>query len=235
MARTDKRNKRKRERTRRSGAWNAKRQVMGQFDFIGDFEKLCKLEVERHDSLLNIIELPEDVVALGLDEEGILNYFGYGQYILLNWVAHSADEYYSKVQQSDGGYTQALQDKAGGFHSIVFIKTRKGDRWALAGINIAVLCHELGHVDDMGKGINFRSGNPVDLVSAELYAHTFACTELMRQRFRGPLAYYLTDMLSQLKRSDAKLVRLAAIAFLESSEYEGFRVWNKTYVQAFAS
>lgn len=233
MAKPDRRNQRKKEKLRRSKAWESRTRLVQRHDFIADFGRLCKQEVDRHASLLGIEELHENDEARKLEGADFLCHFGYGGYVLHEWDTNSADGYDSNMPNRDGGFVQAVEDSAGGLHTVVFINTREGDKWALAAMNIAALYHEIGHVDDIEKGVNFRIGEPVDLARAESYAHRFACSRMLEQNLKGPLAYYLTRVVDQLKRSDAKLIRAAALAFEGSPEYARARNQNKLYVEAF--
>jgi hypothetical protein len=54
-----------------------------------------------------------------------------------------------------------------------------------AGIRLAVLMHEMGHADDIARGINYdHQALSLDLVGAEVYAHQFVCTHAGRNTYR---------------------------------------------------
>jgi hypothetical protein len=47
---------------------------------------------------------------------------------------------------------------------------------------LIALCHELGHVEDLERGINFDvKARKVDIIEAEVYAHLFALAEANRR------------------------------------------------------
>jgi hypothetical protein len=85
---------------------------------------------------------------------------------------------------------------------------------------ITALLHELGHITDIEQGINYH-GTSLELVKSEVFAHHFACREMVKGGYRRSLGFYL-DGLEIMARSPSEYVRLAARKVLRSPEYAGY-------------
>ena len=118
------------------------------------------------------------------------------------------------------GWTTILTDGQNR-HTGIFMRTLTGgddnNPEARAALKLTVLLHELGHVTDIEQGINFRETS-AEMIKAEVFAHHFACREMVKARHRRCLGNYL-DGLETMTGSPSEYVRLAAVEVIHSAEY----------------
>jgi hypothetical protein len=89
------------------------------------------------------------------------------------------------------------------------------DRWS----EVISVVHELGHAEDMEKGINFRVGQAFDIANAEYYAHQFAGRLLRERNMVMGLVAYLSIVICPMVRCESQSTSDAAKRFMESEEY----------------
>jgi hypothetical protein len=88
-----------------------------------------------------------------------------------------------------------------------------------------ILLHELGHADDISKGINYDHQTlSVDLPAAEAYAHAFLCKQAQRHNYPALLGVYLEN-LERMAGSDVDAQRAGAERFLEDGKADELRAW----------
>jgi len=92
------------------------------------------------------------------------------------------------------------------------------DRWS----EVISAVHELGHAEDMEKGINFRVGQAFDIANAEYYAHQFACRLLQERNMVMGLVTYLSIAVCPMVRCESQSTSDAAKRFMESEEYRNY-------------
>jgi len=80
--------------------------------------------------------------------------------------------------------------------------------------------HELGHADDLDKGITFRIGKTFVLEEAEYYAHQFSCRLLRERRMVMGLTTYLSIAVCSMTGKSLGSTTNAAKCFLASEEYQ---------------
>ena len=62
---------------------------------------------------------------------------------------------------------------------VIFLKQKMHEHTQLNNcFRLGVLLHELGHADDMIRGINYKSGQAIDLARAEAHAEVFCLRRL---------------------------------------------------------
>ena len=106
--------------------------------------------------MLKIVETKPDVSKLTVRDQ--LEYFGYGDYAIYDWNVEE-DGGYSHHTGRDGGRTTVVVGPDSKHSTIVFIKTGEIENdETQAGINIAILFHEIGHVNDLEQKVNFQIG-----------------------------------------------------------------------------
>lgn len=136
----------------------------------------------------------------------------------------------------DGGSMVVMEDKRGERHAVILLRMRRDaheQSW-IDFINVAFLFHELGHVDDFEKGINFKVGHR-DTEGSELYAHTFACRQLRERGFREVLGFYLGQLIDTALKLTSASARKAASDFKASPECKASELFAGKYVSHFQS
>lgn len=64
---------------------------------------------------------------------------------------------------------------------------------------MGVLFHELGHVDDISRGLHIRVDTCVDITAAEEHAHRYACKRIIKEAEH--VGAYMTEMAPDLRAS----------------------------------
>lgn len=90
----------------------------------------------------------------------------------------------------------------------------------VAATKLTALAHELGHVDDFEKAINYKN-DTIALVEAEVYAHSHACNFLLNGNYVLALSFYLQG-LEEMAGSNSEYVTIAASRVTQSPEYQEF-------------
>jgi hypothetical protein len=139
------------------------------------------------------------------------------------------------------GHTCAVRSPAGKMRSIIFVrkdiavKSEVDDphlkREVEFGVRILLLLHEMGHADDIRKGVNYDHENlTLDVVAAEVYAHGFALAEAKRRDYRLALGQYVRELQTQRESEDEYTRRIMKRVFstLDVDAYERFAcgVWT---------
>ncbi|HUV64372.1 MAG TPA: hypothetical protein VMW24_10780 [Sedimentisphaerales bacterium] len=79
--------------------------------------------------------------------------------------------------------------------------------------------HELGHANDLDKGITFRIGKTFNLEEAEYYAHKFSCRLFRVRKMIMGLTTYLSVAICPMTDKGPGSTANAARRFLTSEEY----------------
>lgn len=133
--------------------------------------------INEHRSLIAVVEYQHDPNHPMSDNEMIdrhgLSHLKHIRFTTTNRGGHAASG------QKIGGHAMFFVNHAKQNCSAILLKRISGisDEWGGA-LNLAVMYHELGHVDDFEKRINLVPGQPLDVVKAEVYAHNFALAKL---------------------------------------------------------
>ncbi len=170
---------------------------------------------KAHWSLHRIVEILDDqeIPASGLEEQvGLTG----GRRVYFNG---NDPNYEALFRPNDGGVTVAFRDTAGQLKTVIFLRSRRelpqDGRRLVDLLQIGVLLHEAGHVDDWETQANLREGGEIDLAAAELYAHNYACKRLISGNFVFSSGAYLDGVKQQLTTGcDAN--EMAAASFLQS-------------------
>jgi hypothetical protein len=141
--------------------------------------------------------------------------------ILVEELQSTHEDGYSEFRGDTGGFATFLLSPKGKRCAAVCIDTRDvpigTDEEAVDYVRrTCILFHELGHVDDFQRRINFREGVRANLEEAELYAHRFTCKKLKDRNYRFPLAYYLRVAIEQLAHANSAPIANAARRFIET-------------------
>jgi len=121
--------------------------------------------------------------------------FGYANHKQQFWSTESSD--YIEHAKGAGnlcGHFAVLSD--GNSNSPVIFIMEPSQSETRFGTMMAVLFHELGHVDDFLKGVNIVLDEEVDMCAAEEYAHHFACKRILAAA--NSVSGYLDEMAPQL-------------------------------------
>ena len=79
-----------------------------------------------------------------------------------------------------------------------------------AAIMLAILFHELGHVDDYEKGLSLRPGEPLDVVRSEFNAHMHCLRRLHLMNYQTALAFWIFSLQADLGKCGVANVEEAA-------------------------
>jgi hypothetical protein len=172
---------------------------------------------------------PENLpAAVGLEGYSLVQYEA--QYD--NSVSFSPDQ-----PTSGAGCTMAVRNPYGKIVPVVFVRADVnaiGDRGQITKkkhpqfddlVRLTVLLHELGHADDIAKGINYdHAALKIDLPSAEAYAHRFVCRQAQRNHYPLLLNLYLENV-ERMAESDREVDRVGAELFLNSADVSALRGW----------
>jgi hypothetical protein len=115
------------------------------------------------------------------------------------------------------GNTIATRNQHGHVQSAIFIcNAPTGLEHILDGPECArtlVLLHELGHADDMAKGLNFDfSTDRLNWIGAEVYAHDYVIRSCLRRGYRLALLGYLNTLNANLHSTSVVVSKAADIA-----------------------
>jgi hypothetical protein len=124
-----------------------------------------------------------------------------------------------------GGMTYFVKRGDEPIRPVIFVKIGGGSG-KREDIKTAVkelsLLHELGHVDDFIKQINIKEDAQNDPVAAELYAHSFACKEMLGRGLKLAMKVYLTQAIPQFAAVGCEANRQAAQMFQSSREFKTY-------------
>jgi hypothetical protein len=183
--------------------------------------------------LVGVFELPEDRFTNATLEEN-LAFVGHGHCTPLRFK-HDVKRY-DQQDKSDivgRGSASAVRDQFGRVRPIVFVRQQVKPRSEIqneelrrqfeGAVRLLILMHELGHAEDICRGINFDyDAQTVSVVAAELYAHQFVCKHAKRFGYRIALGYYL-DCFKDWLGSPDDGARLSAERAMKELDISGLR------------
>ena len=213
------------------------------FDSYAEEYKKYTTHINReHPSLLKIIEC-DDRVFYDLSSDEQLRYFHLDHFKRVIFDLVDDIDFSTDDRTSPSGTVNELNPRREGFsvtghttiveyqgrkRSLVLMRRNTGrnagkmegdavdPRDVVAGTKMAALIHEIGHVDDFEKSINYRESQ-LCLVDAEAYAHHFACKTMIERNYLLVLGFYL-EGLQAMANSQSMYIQQAATRVLESSE-----------------
>jgi hypothetical protein len=202
------------------------------------------IEVERvsRKSLLGIHDLAAGGTLGKFTDKQLFEHFGYsGEPV--DWPVGD-DEGYDKLgtfeSRHSGGTTSWLRDPHGHIRTVVILRPVNSPGFDIErakAADLAIFYHEVGHVDDFEKRLNFVDGRKVNLCAAEIYAHEFACRKMLQGDVKAAIGFYTGNAIPQLATMKVRPVADAAKSFLQSSMYrackevagEHHHYWVGTY------
>ncbi len=210
----------------------------GRGSYEKEYQRVIRTAYKQHPSLLKIIECnDEEFYEMGTEMR--LKHFdleGYTEVALdtIGEIDFSKDPTTSEEGKVNEIWKRPEGYCVAGFTSVIqFNKERRtivfmrketggnGDTNVKAATKLSALFHELGHVDDFEKQINY-SERTLNLVEAEVYAHHFACRKLVEGDYKILLGYFLHS-LNELAKSDSEYVKVAASRVIASPEFVGYQ------------
>lgn len=188
-------------------------------DYEAIFERLRDDEMRRHPSVKVIKILDENDP---IEDDPLMAFLGYPGVNLISWNSDEALVYEDHAGKPNGGVTYATRlgtdENISTFVTIRLLELKNNP--VLPCYLIATLLHEMGHVDDIEKGINLRLGVKVDSVAGEIYANRYAIRRMRRQNLLLPLGLLILNVLRQARDSPEDSVdREAAKQLSESEEF----------------
>ena len=202
-------------------------------------------------TVLGIHECAPQVYRQPPDE--LFRRFGYEDYEQRFWDIDRED--YIQHARSQGNFSGHVAILSDGEQDrpVVFIMwpQEMRDRDHAYGWMMGVLFHELGHVDDITRGLHVRVDSRVDITAAEEHAHRYACKRIIReaelvdaymselaaglrpnqrpgwrdcvtQFYRAVMAFYVGEILPKYAALPQDSVRQAARRVQESEDMSTF-------------
>ena len=224
MARKNKAQRRRDRKKPRIGRAQPHRIFLEGVDsYLCEYHELMKKSPIGHH--VPVCEVGDDV--WGQSEEEILRRTGYVGYEV---VGYEADFEPVSVESRVGTACMiTVKVPSGPVRPLIFVnndlRTASGDPDIEAGIKILMLLHEYGHARDVLKAINFdHEKQTLDLVAAEVYAHTFVVRQCRKRGYRIALGYYLEYIESQARSAEESL-RLTAERFVTETDVTELKAW----------
>ncbi len=206
-------------------------------DSYCDEYKYWKKRTDIIKRLVGIFEVSEEV--FGLELKKLVVAVGLDGYQPLFYNAEHDNTIRSDGPISGTGCAVALRNVYGNVVPAVFVRegvASVGEADEQPGethpqfadsIRLLVLFHELGHADDISKGLNYDHDKLIiDLAAAEAYAHDFVCRQCMKNSYPLLMSQYLENV-ERMAKSTVDAERVGAERFLQSGDSDRFREWLK--------
>lgn len=213
--------------------------VEGRDSYAAKYHRVMRASSREHHSLVRIVEC-DDHLFYELETDEKLKAIGLGGYSEVIFQTADEDIDFTKDPRTSlSGKVNAGRRRPEGLavtgctsvikvgekrRTIVFMRreTGKEDTEEMkCALKLSALFHELGHVDDFEKGINWNYPK-FRVVDAEIYAHRYACAKLIQGKHSLLLGYYL-DGLNDMAKSDSEYVRKAAQAVIDSPDFQRYK------------
>jgi len=174
--------------------------------YVDEFNRTCIAAKSEHPSLLGIHEVDD---SLYYKQPLDWTKFGYRglESITLQFDRDLPDYGRKKGDAANmAGYTHAFRDEQKNLRTVVLIRRsiklphfeHREYKYAL---KVASLLHEIGHVEDFERGINFDlATNRLDIIEAEVFANLFCLDRLLKRN----LAHSFEMVLGALQKSIPK-------------------------------
>lgn len=238
--RTQKKNLKRRNKLHTASQRQAQRRLIfldGLDSYAAEYEKWKRTRIVE--SLLGVFELSDDLFYDATDADR-LAHVGLEDHraVLFESGYESAGAPCDKDAKASG-FASSVVDQSGTIRPVIFIRARidvddLGDNSSddaktrdevTHAIRLLVFLHELGHAEDIAKGVNFCfADRTLDLVRAEVYADVFACGQAKRCNYRLALGHYLDHIEGRLQ-SEIDYVRAAADLFHQEIDVPGMKAW----------
>jgi len=137
--------------------------------------------------LIGVHEIDRDIFE---DLDANWGELGYSDLTQIHFdIGAVANDYDSRIAEANlRGSTTAFVDADGQLRSVIVlyknIKTTSQHGKLKYVLKIASLLHEIGHVEDLEKGINFDVENAgLDIIEAEIFAHLWALERMAKSGY----------------------------------------------------
>ena len=202
------------------------------FDSYSDqYREWAKTTIVKR--LVGIYQVPKAQFCQHVDE--LLASVGLGDYSVVVYQTQHDSSQRGDEPIVGTGFTVAVRNVYGKTVPVVFVRDDVGP---VAGetdneqtpqfadsVRLLVLLHELGHADDISKGINYdHAALTIDFAGAEAYAHAFVCKHAQRNNYARLLGTYLEDV-RRMAESDHDALRVGAERFLRDADVEKMQAW----------
>jgi hypothetical protein len=182
------------------------------------------------EGLLGVFEIPADQFHETALEELLADFCGQRYSLLAYESEFEVDSILGDRSPIGMALTMAVKDASNTVRSLILIRkeidpppTEPLTAEVLDRIRLMLLMHELGHADDIAKGINFdHSALKLDFVAAEAYAEEFVLRNALRLGYRRLLGSLLKNLKLDFKDPDAtrRLPAQRVLQTLDMAPYE---------------
>jgi hypothetical protein len=201
------------------------------FDSYGDeYARWKRTRIVKR--LVGIFEISEEQFRLGFDNLPLA--VGLHGYSIVQYLTEYDNTLRGDEPLLSAGCTIALRNQYGKIAPVVFVVKSElpiGDGRGLRhplfrdSLRLLVLLHELGHADDISKGINYDHDQlHVDLAAAEAYAHGFVCKQAQRNGYPLLLRMCLENI-ERMALSQRDDERAGCERFLKTHDVAAMRSW----------
>ena len=178
--------------------------------YAEEFNRVTALAAADHPTLLGVHEVSDEIFSSPEQHWAELGCGGFSQ-IFFTIGDEFADYGKGEMDANLAGATIAFHDPSGSIRTAILIKKNIPTSVQHAdlkyALKVASLCHEIGHVDDIERNLNFKVDSlTLDIIKAESYAHLFAL-EMLAQRNLQKSYEMLADALKIASNGDGYLVR----------------------------
>lgn len=153
-----------------------------------EFHRVAEVALVEHASLLGIHEFDDEIYRAPEKHFSDFGCDGLTQ-IFFNIDDQYTDYGSGTAESNMAGVTFAFDNADGDLRTLILIKrdisTTVQHEDLKYAVKIGALYHEIGHVDDWERGINFR-GRPekMDIIESEVYANLFAFEMLAKRNMK---------------------------------------------------
>lgn len=188
------------------------------------FARECEAALARHPSLRRVIEYPFTPGGQ-VDDQAILAQHGLAGHRQHLFTFDDADSGYGTHDGNLGGHAMFFHDEGKGadFSVVLLRQSPTLSDEAQAAMNMGVLFHELGHVDDFERGLSLIPGRRFDVVAGEYYANLYACRHLRDRRYMVSLCAFMAAIEGSLARCGVPSVEASARRLIDLEEYQAMR------------
>lgn len=160
--------------------------------YEAEFAKVCEEAKLNHPSLMGVHEVSDEIFYATYEAQWESLGYSHLEQIFFEFDKKYEDYVHQRTKKKGAtleGHAVAFLDAAGELNTVILMRAslkgafqHKEFKYAL---KLAALCHEIGHVDDFEKRINFDiEGRKADIIEAEVYAHLAAFEQMARKSYR---------------------------------------------------
>ncbi len=204
--------------------------VEGIDSYCDEYEYWKKTTIIKR--LVGIFEVAEEQFRRNLED--LLASVGLSAYSVVRYTSEYENKPGGDEPISGTGCAVAVQNVYGKIVPVVFVQkdvksvgeeSEEEHPQFSDSVRLLVLLHELGHADDISKGINYDHRElTVDFAEAEAYAHAFVCKQAQRNSYPVLLSLYLENV-ERMAKSEHDAERVGAEHFLQNGKAEELQRW----------